>query len=195
MGIRLIVGLGNPGRQYAYTRHNIGYLAIDAIAEMAGISVSKIKFKGLWGKGRIAGKEVYLLKPETYMNLSGESVREMAHYFKIDPEEILVIVDDIDIDFGDVRIRKKGSAGTHNGLKSIIYQLQDDTFPRIKIGVGKPKEQMDLADFVLGGFSQEEGRVMEACLKRVCDIVTCVMKEDLDKAMNRYNKKSVFEEI
>lgn len=189
--MKLIVGLGNPGSKYEYTRHNIGFLALDEIAEELNIKVNKIKFKGLWGQGKINGETVYLLKPQTYMNNSGESVREMTDYFKIDPKDMIVIVDDIDIDFGAVRIRKKGSAGTHNGLKSIIYLLGRDDFPRIKIGVGKKHPKQDLADFVLSGFSSEEGAVMEACIRRTVDVVKDILNHDVEHAMNHYNGKSV----
>lgn len=189
--MKLIVGLGNPGSRYEYTRHNIGFLAVDEIAKTHGIKVNKIKFKGLWGQGTIAGEKVYLLKPQTYMNNSGESVREMVDYFHFDLQDVIIIVDDIDIDFGTVRIRKSGSAGTHNGLKSIIYHLQKDNFPRIKVGVGKKPPGWDLADFVLSGFSGDEGAVMEKCIERCRDIVEDLSAKGLDHAMNHYNGKEV----
>ena len=189
--VKLIVGLGNPGSQYEYTRHNIGFLALDEIAKEFAINVNKIKFKGLWGQGMVHGEKVYLLKPHTYMNNSGESVREILDYFKISPKDMIVLVDDIDIDFGEVRIKKQGSAGTHNGLKSIIYHIMDDQFPRIKIGVGKKHEKQDLANFVLSTFSQEEGKVMEACISRTKDIVNEIIKEDVERAMNKFNGRAV----
>lgn len=133
----LIVGLGNPGDRYKNTRHNVGFMAVDAISDALNIPVSSIKFKGLYGEGRAFGKKVRLLKPTTYMNESGQSVRACMDYFKIAPEDVLVLVDDIDIAFGTIRLRKSGSAGTHNGLKSIIYQVQSDQFPRLKIAVGR----------------------------------------------------------
>ncbi|MDO5713046.1 MAG: aminoacyl-tRNA hydrolase [Tissierellia bacterium] len=189
--MKLIVGLGNPGTKYEYTRHNIGFLTLDKIAQDWNIKVNKIKFKGLWGQGTFQGEKVYLLKPQTYMNNSGESVREIVDYFKINIQDVIVIVDDIDIDFGEVRIKKKGSAGTHNGLRSIIYHLVDDGFPRIKIGVGKKHEKQDLASFVLSGFSTEEGKVMKACIQRANDIVNEIVKYDVERAMNKYNGRSV----
>ncbi|MCD1146815.1 aminoacyl-tRNA hydrolase [Peptoniphilus sp. KCTC 25270] len=185
----LIVGLGNPGLKYRYTRHNVGFLTVDAIAEELNIPVKTIKFKGLYGEGRIGSKKVRLLKPETYMNLSGESVREAMNYFKIPPEEVLVLVDDIDIEFGSIRIRKKGSAGTHNGLKSIIYQIQSDTFPRIKLGVGQKLPQQDLASFVLSGFSTDEGKVIEKTIETAKDAAIEIVKNGVDIGMNKYNSK------
>lgn len=185
----LIVGLGNPGPKYKYTRHNVGFLTIDAISQDLGIPVKTIKFKGLYGEGNINGKKVRLLKPETYMNESGQSVREAMQYFKIPPEEVLVIVDDIDIDFASIRIRKKGSAGTHNGLKSVIYQIQSDQFPRIKIGVGKKIPQQDLASFVLSGFSQDEGKLIEEAIERAKEASISIIEKGLDRTMNLYNGK------
>lgn len=185
----LIVGLGNPGPKYKYTRHNVGFLCIDAIAEELNIPVKTIKFKGLYGEGNVNGKKVRLLKPETYMNESGQSVREAMTYFKIPVEDILVIVDDIDIEFASIRIRKKGSAGTHNGLKSVIYQIQSDAFPRIKIGVGQKLPQQDLASFVLSGFSQEEGKAIEKAIEMAKDSAISIVKKGIDETMNKYNGK------
>lgn len=185
----LIVGLGNPGRKYKYTRHNVGYLTLDLLSETLDIPVKTIKFKGLYGEGRLGSEKVRLLKPETYMNNSGESVREVMNYFKIPVEELLVIVDDIDIDFGSIRIRSKGSAGTHNGMKSIIYQIQSDQFTRIKLGVGKKLPQQDLANFVLSGFSQDEGKVIEDTIERAKDACIDIIENGVDHAMNKYNGK------
>lgn len=185
----LIVGLGNPGPKYEFTRHNVGFLTLDSIAEELNIPVKTVKFKGLYGEGRVGTKKVRLLKPETYMNESGQSVREVMNYFKIPPEEVLVLVDDIDIDFGSIRIRKKGSAGTHNGLKSIIYQIQSDAFPRVKIGVGQKRPQQDLASFVLSGFSKEEGKVIEKTIEKAKDAAITCVRNNLDYAMNHYNGK------
>lgn len=185
----IIVGLGNPGKKYEYTKHNMGFLTIDILAQRLGVKVNKIKFKGLYQEARIGNEKVILLKPQTYMNLSGESVREIASYYKVDPEKIIVIVDDIDIEFATLKIRKKGSAGTHNGLKSIIYQLQSQDFPRIKIGVGKNKKGEDLADFILGGFSQKEGAEIEKTLEIAADAVEDIVLQGLDYSMNKYNTK------
>lgn len=183
----LIVGLGNPGKKYAFTRHNVGYLTLDLIAEALNIEVKTIKFQGLYGEGNFRGQKVRLLKPETYMNESGRSVRACAQYFKIPPEEILVLTDDIDIPFGTIRIKRSGSAGTHNGLKSVIYQLQSDQFPRIKISVGQKHPQQDLASFVLSGFPKDDGPVIEESLERARDAAIAILTEGLDRAMNQFN--------
>lgn len=185
----LIVGLGNPGDRYKNTRHNVGFMALDAIADALNIPVNTIKFKGLYGEGRAFGKKVRLLKPTTYMNESGQSVRACMDYFKIEPEEVLVLVDDIDIAFGTIRLRKSGSAGTHNGLKSIIYQVQSDQLPRLKIAVGKKNPHMDLANFVLSTFTDEEGKVMDETIEKAKDAALLFLKSGPDEAMNTYNGK------
>lgn len=185
----LIVGLGNPGDRYKNTRHNVGFMALDAIADALNIPVNTIKFKGLYGEGRAFGKKVRLLKPTTYMNESGQSVRACMDYFKIELEEVLVLVDDIDIAFGTIRLRKSGSAGTHNGLKSIIYQVQSDQFPRLKIAVGKKNPHMDLANFVLSTFTDEEGKVMDETIEKAKDAALLFLKSGPDEAMNTYNGK------
>ena len=185
----LIVGLGNPGDRYKNTRHNVGFMAIDAVADALTIPVNTIKFKGLYGEGRAFGKKVRLLKPTTYMNESGQSVRACLDYFKIEPEEMLVLVDDIDIAFGTIRLRKSGSAGTHNGLKSIIYQVQSDQFPRLKIAVGKKNPHMDLANFVLSTFTDEEEKVMDETIEKAKDAALLFLKSGPDEAMNTYNGK------
>ena len=185
----LIVGLGNPGDRYKNTRHNVGFMALDAIADALNIPVNTIKFKGLYGEGRAFGKKVRLLKPTTYMNESGQSVRACMDYFKIEPEEVLVLVDDIDIAFGTIRLRKSGSAGTHNGLKSIIYQVQSDQFPRLKIAVGKKNPHMDLANFVLSTFTDEEAKTMDETIGKAKDAALLFLKSGPDEAMNTYNGK------
>ena len=150
----MIVGLGNPGKQYESTRHNAGFICLDLLAEKYSISVKKLKFKSLLGEGRIEGKRCLLLKPQTFMNLSGEAVRDAAEFYKIPPENIIVIYDDISLDPGKLRIRRKGSDGGHNGMKNILYHLKSDGFPRIKVGVGaKPNPEYDLADWVLSRFT------------------------------------------
>ncbi len=190
MPMYLIVGLGNPGKQYDMTRHNIGFHTIDYIAEKYGARMTKLKFKAVYGECTIGGERVYLVKPQTYMNLSGDSVAEMAKFYKIPPENIIVINDDISLDTGRIRVRKKGSAGGHNGLKSIIYRLNSDAFPRVKMGVGAPKhEDYDLADFVLGHFTKDEIPVMEDAIKKAERSVSEIIKNGADSAMNKYNAR------
>lgn len=187
----VIVGLGNPSKEYDNTRHNIGFAAIDALADKYGIGVNEAKHKALLGKGVIDGTKVILVKPLTYMNLSGEAVRAVVDYYKIDEEaELIVIYDDISLDVGQLRIRKKGSAGGHNGIKNIIQHLGHDTFQRIKIGVGEKPKGYDLADYVLGHFSKEEQAVMKDALEKVEGAVKLMLMDDVDEAMNRYNKKA-----
>ena len=186
----IIVGLGNPGKEYAHTRHNVGFETIDILADRMGIEIEEKKHKGLCGKGILAGQKVILLKPQTYMNLSGDSVGEMAQFYKIPPENIIVINDDISLDVGRIRVRPKGSAGGHNGLKSIIYRLNSDTFPRVKMGVGAPKhEDYDLADFVLSRFTKEEIPVMEDAIVKAEKAVAEIIKNGVQSAMNKYNGK------
>ena len=184
----VIAGLGNPGRKYENTRHNMGFITIDQLAEKHDIKVDKLKFKALVGEGRIAGQKVLLVKPQTYMNLSGESVREVMQFYKLEPEDLIVIYDDIDIELGALRIRKFGSAGTHNGMKSVVYQLKSDCFPRIRIGIGSQKKG-DLVNFVIGGFSKEEVPVLEETVTKAVSAIECMVGEDIDIAMNRYNTK------
>ena len=181
----LIVGLGNPGREYDNTRHNIGFHAIDIIADKYNIDVNRIKFKGVYGEGFIGGEKVMLLKPTTYMNLSGESIREAMDFYKLDLDQILVIYDDISLDVGKLRIREKGSAGGHNGIKSIIAHTGSEVFSRIKIGVGQPKG--DLVNHVLGKFSSEESEILNEVLEVVASATEVIIKEDTKEAMNKYN--------
>ncbi|MDU1585593.1 MAG: aminoacyl-tRNA hydrolase [Clostridium sp.] len=181
----LIVGLGNPGKEYENTRHNIGFDAIDKIAEKYNIELNRIKFKSVYGEGFIGGEKVILLKPTTYMNLSGESLRAIMDFYKLSNEDVLVLYDDISLEVGRIRIREKGSAGGHNGIKSIIAHLGSDIFSRIKIGVGQPK--FDLVNHVLGKFSKEEREVLEETLKAVVDSVEVIIKTDTKEAMNRFN--------
>ena len=186
----IIVGLGNPGREYEQTKHNVGFRVIDKLADKYNIDVTKFKHKAFTGDGMINGKKVFLVKPQTYMNLSGDSVGEMAQFYKIPPENIIVINDDISLDVGRIRVRPKGSAGGHNGLKSIIYRLNSDTFPRVKMGVGAPKhEDYDLADFVLGRFTKEEIPVMEDAIVKAEKAVAEIIKNGVQSAMNKYNGK------
>lgn len=182
-----IVGLGNPGLQYENTRHNVGFLTIDYLARKYNINVKKIKFKSLYGQGEISGHKVMLIKPQTYMNNSGEALRELYSYYKFDHDKLIVIYDDIDIEFGSIRIKKKGSAGTHNGMKSIIYNLQYDDFPRIKLAVGKKPDFMNLANFVLSGFRGDDVKVIEDEIEMAADAVESILADGIEKAMGTYN--------
>lgn len=185
----VIVGLGNPGNRYDNTRHNVGFEAIDILADKYSINISKLKFKALYGEGNIEGKKVLLVKPQTFMNLSGESVREIMEWYKVPINKLLVIYDDVDMDLGKIRVRGKGSAGTHNGMKSIIYQLQDDNFPRVRIGIGKPPVGWNLADFVLAKFGPESKKVIAESLEKTSEAVAAFVKSGIDNAMNNYNNK------
>ena len=181
----LIVGLGNPGKEYAGTRHNIGFEAVDYIADKYNIELNRIKFKGVFGEGMINGKKAILLKPTTYMNLSGESIREVVNFYKISNEEIIVIYDDISLEVGRLRIREKGSHGGHNGIKSIIANLSTDIFPRVKIGVGGPKG--DLVSHVLGKFSNSEIEVLRESIIATSEAVATILSRDTKEAMNKFN--------
>lgn len=191
----IIVGLGNPTKEYDGTRHNVGFDVIDTIANKYNISVTERKNRAFCGKGMIAGQKVILAKPQTYMNLSGESVRGLVDYYKIDVEsELLVIFDDVSLDVGQLRIRKKGSAGGHNGIKNIIQHLGTNAFQRIKVGVGEKPKDYDLADYVLGHFSKEEKEIMSDSYKDVVEAIEMILQDEIDAAMNRYNKKVVIKE-
>lgn len=186
----LIVGLGNPGKEYQNTRHNIGFEVIDTLAEEEKISMLEHKHKAVIGKGYIGGERVILCKPQTYMNLSGESVREILDYYKIDEKENLIVIsDDISLVPGKLRIRKKGSAGGHNGLKNIILHLGHDAFMRVKMGVGEKPAGYDLADYVLGHYSSEERKIMDQAKKDGAAAVRSIMAEGIDVAMNQFNGK------
>ena len=186
----VIAGLGNPGTKYASTRHNVGFDVMDALANKFGIKLNKIKFKGLVGEGTWAGKKIVLIKPSTYMNLSGESIRPLMEFYKLKPEELFVVVDDVDIEFGTIRLKKKGSAGTHNGLKSIIFHLETEEFPRLKIGIGQKPEHYDLADFVLSKFSKSERQIIDKAIIKAADAVDEFIVNGIDSAMNKYNIKT-----
>lgn len=186
----IIAGLGNPGKQYDMTRHNIGFHTIDYMADKLNVKVKKLKFKALYGECEIAGEKTLLIKPQTYMNLSGESIAGFAQFYKINPSNIIIINDDISLETGRIRVRPKGSAGGHNGLKSIIYMLESDEFPRVKMGVGAPKnENYDLADFVLGHFTKEEIPIMEKAIMKASDAAEEIIRAGVASAMNKYNSK------
>lgn len=186
----IIAGLGNPGREYANTRHNAGFMVIDAIAEKAGISVSEKKHKALIGKGVFAGEKVVLVKPQTYMNLSGESIREVTDYYKVDAEsELIVISDDIDLDVGQLRIRPKGSAGGHNGLKNIIQHLGTENFIRVRVGVGAKQRGGDLVSHVLGSIDKDDMENYADALANAVDAIEVIMNEGTEPAMNKFNTK------
>ena len=186
----IIAGLGNPGKQYDMTRHNIGFHTIDYMADKLNVKVKKLKFKALYGECEIAGEKTLLIKPQTYMNLSGESIAGFAQFYKINPSDIIIINDDISLETGRIRVRPRGSAGGHNGLKSIIYMLESDEFPRVKMGVGAPKnENYDLADFVLGHFTKEEIPIMEKAIIKASDAAEEIIRAGVSSAMNKYNSK------
>lgn len=186
----IIAGLGNPDDRYQGTRHNVGFDVIDRLAEKYNIAVDTRKHRAYIGKGIIGGQKVILAKPQTYMNLSGESIRSLVDYYKVDPEaEVLVIYDDISLEVGQLRIRKKGSAGGHNGIKNIIAHLDTTVFPRIKIGVGEKPKGYDLADYVLGKFSKGERELMEEGYDEAACAVEMIVMGEIDRAMNEYNKK------
>ena len=186
----LIAGLGNPDKKYEKTRHNIGFDTVDALAEKYNISITEKKHKALCGSGVIEGVKVILAKPQTYMNLSGESIAEIVNFYKLDPEsEMLIIFDDISLAPGNIRVRKKGSAGGHNGIKNIIANLGTDVFPRIKIGVGEKPKKYDLADYVLGHFSKEDRELMEEGYDRADHAVGMILNGEIEAAMNQYNRK------
>lgn len=188
----LIVGIGNPGRQYEKTRHNVGFDFIDELIEKYRVSQAGKKFQALYGKGTMEGEKVILAKPLTYVNLSGESVKAMVDYFKIDVKnELIIVYDDIDLEPGQLRLKRKGSAGGHNGIKNIIEHLKTQEFMRLKIGVGAKPKGWDLADHVLSGFSKDQRLKVEDTMQRGLEAVACILNEGIDQAMNLYNKKEV----
>lgn len=186
----IIAGLGNPGKEYGNTRHNVGYEVIDALAEKYNISVLELKHKALLGKGYIEGQKVILMKPLTYMNLSGESLRMAVDYYKADAEQDLIVIsDDVSLPPGQLRVRKKGSAGGHNGLKNIIKMLGTENFRRIRLGVGEKPKAYDLADWVLGHFNKEERAAMDEAVGKAVQAVGLTVTEGPDAAMNVFNRK------
>ena len=184
----VIVGLGNPGARYAETKHNIGFITVDYLAEKLGIKINKIKHKAIIGEGSIGGEKVLLVKPQTFMNLSGQSVMDIVNFYKVAASNLIVIYDDIDLPVGKVRIRPNGSSGTHNGMRNIIYLVNNQEFPRVRIGVGKQPDYMDLADYVLTRFNNEERPLIEEAIKRSAAAVEEIVKSGINIAMNQYNK-------
>ena len=189
----VIAGLGNPGRQYEKTRHNMGFLVADEFAAAHGIDVRRIKHKALIGEGRIAGEKVLLVKPQTYMNLSGESLREVMAYYDVPMEKLIVVYDDMDLETGTLRIRKKGSAGSHNGMKSVIYQLQSDAFPRIRIGIGSASGD-EWKDYVTGQVTEKEAGVLAETIRNAAAALECIITDGIDIAMNRFNTSKKHDE-
>jgi PTH1 family peptidyl-tRNA hydrolase len=183
----VIVGLGNPGKQYEHTRHNVGFDVIDILAKEYGASVTKMKHKALICECRVGSEKVILVKPQTYMNLSGETLIDIYQYYKVELEDIIVVYDDIDLDVGKIRIRKKGSAGSHNGMKSIIKCLGSGDFPRVRVGVSRPEPGADLANFVLSRFRKEEQLDIDNGLEKASKAVDSMIRENIDLAMNKYN--------
>ena len=189
----VIAGLDNPGRQYEKTRHNMGFLVVDEFAAAHGIDVRRIKHKALIGEGRIAGEKILLVKPQTYMNLSGESLREVMAYYDVPMENLIVVYDDMDLETGTLRIRKKGSSGSHNGMKSVIYQLQSDEFPRIRIGIGSTSGD-EWKDYVTGQVTEKEAGILAETIRNAAAALECILTDGIDIAMNRFNTSKKHDE-
>jgi len=185
----LIVGLGNPETDYSKTRHNMGFNVINKISEKYNIDVNKSKFKALVGNGIIEGEKVILLKPQTFMNLSGEALTEAMNFYKLSPKDIIIIYDDVDIEPGNIRIRKNGSAGSHNGMKSIVQELQTEEFARIRVGIGKPQFKEDAINYVIGAIPEEERKKLEEGTTKAKEAIIEMVKNGMDMAMNKFNQK------
>ena len=184
----IIAGLGNPGRKYEVTRHNAGFLCMEMLSDKLDVKLKKLRFKSLTADAIIAEHRCLLMMPQTFMNLSGEAISEAAAYYKIPPEKIIVIFDDISLPCGSLRIKRKGSAGGHNGIKSIILQLNSDNFPRIKLGIGeKPHPDYELADYVLSNFNKNEAELMKQAMSQACEALEYIVRDDIDGAMNRFS--------
>lgn len=185
----VIAGLGNPGKEYEKTRHNMGFMTMDILEEKTGIKLSKLKYKALYGMGTYKGHKIMLVKPQTYMNLSGDAIREIMNYYKVPVENLVVIYDDIDLELGSLRIRKKGGPGTHNGMRSIVQRLGSDQFPRMRVGIGD-KRKGDLKDYVIGNISRSEAEELRPILERAADAALAITEIGIDNAMNRFNVKN-----
>lgn len=182
-----VIGLGNPGKKYAHTRHNAGFDVVSILAERHGISMETLKFKASCGSGTIAGKKVMLMMPGTFMNESGQSVKELMDFYKISAKKVIVVYDDIDLELSRVRIRAKGSAGTHNGMRSIIYQIQTEDFPRVRVGIGKPKHLGGLINHVLTTYTEDEYKQAYEAYKKAADAVETIIKDGVEAAQGAYN--------
>ena len=188
----LLVGLGNPGTQYAATRHNMGFMALDRLADREGFRFNKLRFRAWTGQWKVGDRQVLVMKPQTYMNLSGEAVRDAASFYKIPPEHVIVLSDDVSLDVGTLRVRAKGSAGGQNGLKNIIYHLNSEDFPRVKIGVGKkPRPDYDLAAWVLGKFPAEDQKAIDKACEDAVNAAACIIAEDCAAAAQKFNGKRI----
>ena len=186
----IIAGLGNPGKQYRNTKHNVGFWAVDLLAEAHDIKIQKLKCKALVGEGDFSGQKVLLVKPQTYMNASGEAIRELVAFYKVPLDRLIVIYDDIDLEMGNLRIRAGGSAGTHNGMRSVVYQLGDDRFPRVRIGTGGARHDgEELIGYVMGGFPKDKIEAVEQAIEKAAKAAETIVTEGVDKAMNLYNVK------
>jgi PTH1 family peptidyl-tRNA hydrolase len=185
-----VIGLGNPGREFENTKHNLGFITVDLLADRHGVKIGKLKHKALSGDGLIGGEKVKLVKPQTYMNLSGESVAPLVSYFGIERERLILVYDDIDLPFGFVRIREGGSSGTHNGMRSVIYHLAYDDFPRVRIGIGAERGEIPLYSWVTSGFPKEHMDAARESVIRAADAIECIIKDGVVAAMNRYNGQS-----
>lgn len=183
----LIIGLGNPEEEYARTRHNMGFDTINKISEKYNIKVNKSKFNALYGTGDIEGKKVILLKPQTYMNLSGTAIRDFMNFYKLSPENIIVIFDDLDIEPGIIKIRKKGGPGTHNGMKSVVNEIKSEDFCRIRIGIGNPEYKNDLLNYILTRIPDDEYKILEKATDNATSAIAEILKNGIDSAMNKYN--------
>lgn len=183
----LIVGLGNPEPEYSNTRHNMGFDVINCLAKQTKIDITKSKFNSLYGSGMVEGEKVILIKPQTYMNLSGKAVREFKNFYKVDLSQIIIISDDIDLEKGEIRIRKKGSAGSHNGMKSVIQELATEEFTRVRVGIGNPKFKGDLINYVLEPISKEEREILDEGIFDAKSAIIEIIKNGIDSAMNKYN--------
>ena len=186
--MRLIVGLGNPESDYSRTRHNMGFEVINKLSEKYDIKVNKTKFNALYGTGEIEGEKVILVKPQTYMNLSGQAVQEFVSFYKVNMEDLLIIYDDIDTEPGVIRIRKAGGPGTHNGMKSVVSMLGKENFPRVRVGIGMPERKSDLINYVIGHISDEEYNKLQTGVDKAVESIQCIIKDNIDIAMNKYNK-------